>query len=316
MEETKEIDHVSRKTEKWHQIFRDKDDRPWRRYSIPAGITGPSYTVPFVGKDLRTEIFSHYEPGRYASACLPIPYYSWAMWPAYPDAIRSVWSYTYYFCPLCDRPIHETKPVYHMAIQFIVGYLQNGRESLTWVVRILCGDCSPKYADVSTYPFMLFARSDLSKVLSETMKQFDDRLDHTKCYVCEAGLPKARQKMGSFPICNNELCTDSLKLMNEMNADPNYTDYADSLMNVNPRDRIRNVVEHCRKHRIDICTPLRWSVCHALGCDNKAKSNIFCNQCRRVAYCSKWCQQDSLENHKDGCKHFCDVWNAENLLFM
>ena len=294
------------------QLFADQDGVLWQRYCKNVDIIEPSKEkVKFSAKDLRYLILSEFEPTQVATACLPIPFWSVPMWPFNPKHAKSAWAYACYYCPVCEQVVTNTQQPWRICIQFIIGRRRDGYYDFSWICRLLCGLCSPRDGNCSIYPNILHAREDLKDVLRPILKDFDDRWSGDVCIVCEHKLKK-RITVG-IPICNEPDCIKTIPMMNSMLGGG---DYAESLVNISPRARTKNMMDYFRKCRLDICTPLRWKVCHRNGCLNQSSSTIVCNMCRRVAYCSKKCEQLAESSHVKGCTSYLSVWDAEKLLFI
>lgn len=304
-----------RKADPIKQLFPDNSGVYWQRYNKRLGVTRPRYAdaIPYSAKDLRGLILSDFEPQCVSMACLPLPFSSVPMWPHKAHHAKSAWSFACYYCPVCECEIVKTPPQipWRVCIHFVIGQRRDGYYDFTWICRLLCGLCSPNDGNCSVYPNILHSRDDLNTVLKPILKDFDDRWSGSKCIVCERELKKRITK--GIPVCNDKECIRSLPMINSMIGGG---DYAESLINISPRARTKNMMDYLRKCRVDICTPMRWNVCHRNGCVHIGRTNITCDTCKRVMYCSEECRVASLQLHKQGCRSYLEVWDAEKLLFI
>lgn len=293
--EKKKWTTTKKRREYEQQIFRDQQGTPWQRFSRAFGILEPSYKVKYSGNDLNKELMKQQKKD-VLFACLPLPFYSFPMWPYSAEHAKSAWSYTYYYCAICNNIVANKtdQEIYCVCLQFIVSL-----ESLVWLPRLLCYNCSKEEAKLglSYYPLILSSRQQLLDLLSPVLKHFDDRLDKTKCIVC----CKEIKKKTNVSICDDEDCIKGNQLFKINSV-------------IAPKERLMNLLEFLEEEKVDINKTLRWKVCHALKCTNTSKDALQCKNCHRVSYCSAKCKEISQTIHKEECCiNYLKVWDIKKL---
>lgn len=194
----------------------DRENRKWENSLLNPGATGPEYPLPWDGNDIEEWTVSGYQDTQLTSAYLPLPFYSYPMWPVEWNAKRQGHAVqTHYndaehperfanlFCVQCNERVYMGQLVIH----FVSGLRRkNNQPGITSDARLLCPDCMPPWSGkalvaalennmrttighLSYFPFMLLAQTTVDKLLDPWKRSIMEKeleflkLQH-QCIIC------------------------------------------------------------------------------------------------------------------------------------
>lgn len=210
---------------------------------------------------------------------IKLPFFAPPIWPE--SSFNDPLNFCFCICFECGRPIYTFGRLY--LVFHIIQNAKTDKYTIYWRPRIVC--CDKLGFHLSFLPLLTMVKTLLSSALKDAVKTFDDRviIKKNECYVCEGPAP-----------CDDEICKYLAKRLPEKQT---------------PEEHFYNLLEHFRKQKLDLLSPLIRKKCEYPFCPREM-CNVICKTCRRVGYCSKRCRRRDLESHlESGCQHYLQIFN-------
>jgi len=269
----------------------DTSGRFWCVYEPETFVYGPNYSVETQAGDVVKALTKKCDGPDVTHAIVPLDFHSVPMWPV--ESSKNPLLYIFHWCanPTCGNEIQD---IGRLALHLVLSKTEDSSYSITWLVRLLCLDCSPD-GGTTWFPIALEARPLLVNVMISLLSSFDYTPSRRQCRVCQVLLDIA----GGL-VCDHEICQKVVEM-----AEPETSfEYAVAML------------EHFKDHKFNPNKFLRWPLCDSDPfCGKDADPSLSCLVCKRVSWCSAACRKANIDAHLEACKPWMDQWSLERIFF-
>lgn len=209
-----------------------------------------------------------------------LPFHTLPMWPA--KVVNHVMDMYWCVCAICNR---FTNYVAQVLIDF---------DYPCWSVRVACIACRPLLlTQTSLTPNIMMISELVNPLIIAAFKGWP------RCDMCS-------REEGCI---TRDLCDATRKLIRDIEG-PDYEESLEGFDVLYRAHETRALLNYFFSVQLDICTPLRYKMCHRIGCGQMRDRVVNCPNCRRMSYCSYWCKKHDENVHRPHCISFYSIWHV------